>query len=94
MGDNRDNSLDSRYWGFVPRDNIIGKPLLIYWSYRASTEDLAGSSVNSLFSHFLDLGEHFFTRTRWSRTLRVIRGFPDSKLPDHSLPLNTGSPNP
>ena len=94
MGDNRDNSLDSRYWGFVPRDYIIGKPLLIYWSYRASTEDLAGSSVNSLFSHFVDLGEHFFTRTRWSRTLHVIRGFPDAKLSDHSLPLNPGSANP
>jgi signal peptidase I len=94
MGDNRDNSLDSRYWGFVPRDNIIGKPLLIYWSYRASTDDLTGSSVDSLVSHFIDLGEHFFTRTRWDRTFRVIRGFPDSKLPDHSLPLNPGSPNP
>ena len=33
MGDNRDSSLDSRYWGFVPRENIIGKPLIIYWSY-------------------------------------------------------------
>ncbi|MCU1291931.1 MAG: signal peptidase [Bryobacterales bacterium] len=94
MGDNRDNSLDSRYWGFVPRDYIIGKPLLIYWSYRASTEDLAGSSVNSLFSHFIDLGEHFFTRTRWSRTFNVIRGFPDSRLSDHALPLNPGSPTP
>ena len=38
MGDNRDSSLDSRYWGFVPRENIIGKPLIIYWSYDASTE--------------------------------------------------------
>ena len=94
MGDNRDNSLDSRYWGFVPRDNIIGKPLLIYWSYKASTEDLAGSSVNSLLSHFVDLGEHFFTRTRWDRTFRVIRGFPDSKLSNQPLPLNAGSPNP
>ena len=94
MGDNRDNSLDSRYWGFVPRDNVIGKPLLIYWSYRATTEDLAGSSVGSLVSHFVDLGEHFFTRTRWNRTLRVIRGFPDSKLSDKPLPLQTGSPNP
>ena len=94
MGDNRDNSLDSRYWGFVPRDNIIGKPLLIYWSYRASTEDLAGSSVGSLVGHFVDLGEHFFTRTRWDRTFRVIHGFPDSKLGDQPLPLNAGNPNP
>jgi signal peptidase I len=94
MGDNRDNSLDSRYWGFVPRDNIIGKPLLIYWSYRASTEDLAGSTVGSLLTHFVDLGEHFFTRTRWDRTFRVIRGFPDSRLADHPLPINQGSPNP
>jgi len=94
MGDNRDNSLDSRYWGFVPRDNIIGKPLVIYWSYRASTEDLAGSTVSSLFSHFVDLGEHFFTRTRWDRTFRLIRGFPDARLADQPLPLNAGSPNP
>jgi signal peptidase I len=91
MGDNRDNSLDSRYWGFVPRDNIIGKPLLIYWSYEATTEDLAGSSVNSLVAHFVDLGEHFFTRTRWKRTLRIIRGFPDSELPKRPLPVNVGS---
>ena len=41
MGDNRDSSLDSRYWGFVPRENIIGKPLIIYWSYDAPTEALA-----------------------------------------------------
>jgi signal peptidase I len=94
MGDNRDNSLDGRYWGFVPRDYIIGRPLIIYWSYRASTEDLAGSSVNSLFTHFVDLAEHFFTRTRWSRTLHIIRGFPDSQLADHPLPTNPGSANP
>ena len=43
MGDNRDSSLDSRYWGFVPRENIIGKPLIIYWSYDAPTEAIVES---------------------------------------------------
>jgi signal peptidase I len=94
MGDNRENSLDSRFWGFVPRDYIIGKPVLIYWSYRASTEDLAGGSVGSLFNHATDLVEHFFTRTRWTRTFKLIRGFPDSRLPDHAIAENPGSPNP
>ena len=94
MGDNRDNSLDSRYWGFVPRDNIIGKPLLIYWSYDATTSDLAGSDVSSLVNHFIDLGEHFFTRTRWNRTLRVIRGVPDSELPRGQAPANAASHSP
>ncbi len=94
MGDNRDNSSDSRYWGFVPRDNIIGKPFLIYWSYRASTEDLTGESTGSMVSHVIDLSAHFFTRTRWDRTLKIVRGFPDSELPNRPLPVNAGSPNP
>jgi signal peptidase I len=94
MGDNRDNSSDSRYWGFVPRDNIIGKPFLIYWSYQAPTEDLTGETTGSLLTHALDLAEHFFTRTRWDRTFKVVRGFPDSELPTHSLPVNPGLANP
>lgn len=94
MGDNRDNSSDSRYWGFVPRENIIGKPFLIYWSYRASTEDLTGETAGSLFNHAVDLGEHFFTRTRWERTFKLVRSFPDSQLPSQPLPINVGFPNP
>lgn len=80
MGDNRDNSSDSRYWGFIPRENIIGKPFLIFWSYRASTEELLGQTPASLVSHYTDLAQHFFTRTRWDRTLRPVRGIPDTKL--------------
>ena len=72
MGDNRDNSLDSRYWGFVPRENIIGKPLLIFWSYDAPTEDLVDYNLD----HFFDLGANFFTKTRWERTLKLVRGYP------------------
>jgi signal peptidase I len=82
MGDNRDSSLDSRYWGFVPRDNIIGKPLIVYWSYDAPTEQLANPSIG--LDHIKDLALHFFTKTRWKRTFMLIRGYPikaDPALP-------------
>jgi signal peptidase I len=74
MGDNRDSSLDSRYWGFVPRGNIIGKPLIIYWSYDATTEELSNPAIG--VDHLVDLAEHFFTKTRWRRTFRLIYGYP------------------
>lgn len=73
MGDNRDYSSDSRYWGFVPRGNIIGKPLIIYWSYDAETEALAGPFK---LRHLLDMVLHFPTKTRWSRTFQLIHGYP------------------
>jgi signal peptidase I len=72
MGDNRDNSSDSRYWGFVPRENIIGKPLLIFWSYDAETADL----VDFTADHFIDLAKNFFSKTRWDRELKLVRGYP------------------
>jgi len=73
MGDNRDSSLDSRYWGFVPRANIIGKPLIIYWSYDAPTDRLASPDIG--IDHILDLLQNFFVKTRWKRTGMLIHGF-------------------
>jgi signal peptidase I len=69
LGDNRDNSADSRYWGFVPRSYVVGKPLVVYWSFEAPTEDLEHWSMD----HAIDVATHFFTRTRWKRTLLVPR---------------------
>jgi signal peptidase I len=44
MGDNRDNSQDSRYWGFLPRENVKGKALVIYWSYVAESANMLTST--------------------------------------------------
>lgn len=73
MGDNRDESLDSRYWGFVPRENVIGRPLLIYWSVRDVDSDMPGmpSSGDKLF-HFAYAVTHIFQITRWDRTFRLV----------------------
>jgi signal peptidase I len=73
MGDNRDNSSDGRYWGFVPRENIFGKPWLIYWSYDAPTQHLTDAVS---FAHILDLGMNFFSKTRWKRTFKIIKPYP------------------
>ena len=75
MGDNRDHSLDSRYWGFVPRANIIGKPVLVFWSYDAPTDQLADPNIVNL-DHIADLTLNFFSKTRWRRTLMLVRGYP------------------
>ncbi len=72
MGDNRDNSQDSRYWGFLPRELVKGKALVIYWSYEAGREDYQengpGATLRGLGSVFV----HFFTRTRWDRMFHQI----------------------
>jgi signal peptidase I len=73
MGDNRDNSYDSRYWGFVPQGNIIGRPLVIYWSVRGAEGDVpAPSSVGDKLYHFAYAVTHILQITRWNRTLRLV----------------------
>jgi signal peptidase I len=73
MGDNRDNSQDSRYWGFLPRDYIKGKALMVYWSYQADREDYEQEGIGATISGAVSVVTHFFTRTRWERLLHQIR---------------------
>ena len=74
MGDNRDYSLDSRYWGFVPRANIIGKPLLIYWSYDASTQAL--SAPTSGLAPHAGSGRALSHQDPLEPHVRLIHGYP------------------
>src|SRR5580765_5604868 len=68
MGDNRDNSSDSRDWGFVPMSNVIGEPLFVYWSYDAPTARWLDESPGHRISFYASIAENFFSNTRWNRT--------------------------
>jgi signal peptidase I len=72
MGDNRDNSQDSRYWGFLPRDYVKGKALMVYWSYEADREDYQQSGLGDQVEGVFSTVTQFFTKTRWSRFLHQI----------------------
>jgi signal peptidase I len=72
MGDNRDNSQDSRYWGFLPAHYIKGKALMIYWSYDAAPEAYVSDGIGGAIRRVFSVVTHFFTRTRWERILQQI----------------------
>lgn len=72
MGDNRDRSQDSRYWGFVDRDAIMGRPFLIYWSVNATGEGNAQDTFGQRVKGIVDTLEHLPARTRWNRMLHTV----------------------
>lgn len=73
MGDNRDVSYDSRYWGFVPKPNVIGRPLFIYWSFETPPDQYLQTGMSQRLGFLAHVVFHFFDQTRWRRTFRPIR---------------------
>jgi signal peptidase I len=73
MGDNRDNSQDSRYWGFLPEHYIKGKALMVYWSYESGRDDYQEEGIGATVRGLVSTVAHFFTRTRWDRLFHQIR---------------------
>lgn len=72
MGDNRNNSSDSRYWGFVPRANIVGRPLFVYWSIVMPESGVDEAPLSERAESTMHEIVHFFDRTRWRRTFHRI----------------------
>lgn len=73
MGDNRHNSADSRFWGFVPRQNIMGRPLLNYWSFVTPEDQENKTGFGNSVAWLAHVALHFFTDTRWTRTLHRVQ---------------------
>ena len=68
MGDHRGVSLDSRYWGFIPRENIIGRPMFIYWSFETPEDQCTKTAWSDRILFLGKVVLHFFDETRWKRT--------------------------
>ncbi len=73
MGDNRTESLDGRYWGFVPQQNILGRPLFVYWSFETPADQENKTSAADRIGFMFHIVTHIFSDTRWKRTFHVIR---------------------
>jgi signal peptidase I len=73
MGDNRDVSLDSRFWGFIPQANVIGRPMFIYWSFDTPPYQYLQTAASQRLGFLAHVVIHFFDETRWLRSLKVVR---------------------
>lgn len=73
MGDHRTESADSRFWGFVPMENIMGRPMFVYWSFQSPADEEEKTSLGDRLSSMAHIAAHFFSGTRWSRTFHVVR---------------------
>jgi signal peptidase I len=73
MGDHRGVSLDSRFWGFIPRQNVIGRPMFVYWSFATPEDQYLKTSSKDHLEFLTHTIVHFFDETRWRRTLQVVR---------------------
>jgi signal peptidase I len=73
MGDNRDVSKDSRYWGFIPMKNVIGRPMFVYWSFVTPADEYDKRGAADRLQVLAHTIVHFFDETRWSRPLRIVR---------------------
>jgi len=73
MGDNRDVSYDSRFWGFIPRENVIGRPMFIYWSFVTPANQYLEREVSQRIGFLTHVVLHFFDETRWRRTLKAVK---------------------
>jgi signal peptidase I len=71
LGDNRDDSYDSRYWGFVPQENVVGRPLVIYWSMDRSETAMAGRQRSDKLSSLTVSVMQLLSGLRWHRMLRI-----------------------
>ena len=73
MGDNRTKSLDGRFWGFVPRENIVGRPMFVYWSFETPADQMNKTDLVDRIGFMGHILIHIFDETRWKRTFHVIR---------------------